>query len=221
MKEKRAVCLISGGMDSFVSAAIAKKEGYKIFCLTVNYNQKARKEIEASKKIAKFLKCERHLILNFDFSWVKSALTKRKIKIPEKTKKGIPPTYVPARNTILLSISLAYAETIDAEIIFTGVNSVDYSGYPDCRPIFIKNFQKLVDVATKKTVEGGKIKIEAPLLYLSKSEIVTKGIELGLDFSITWSCYRNTKKPCGKCDSCRLREIGFREAGIPDPLLQK
>jgi len=221
MKEKRAVCLISGGMDSFVSAAIAKKEGYKIFCLTVNYNQKARKEIEASKKIAKFLKCERHLILNFDFSWVKSALTKRKIKIPEKTKKGIPPTYVPARNTILLSISLAYAETIDAEIIFTGVNSVDYSGYPDCRPIFIKNFQKLVDVATKKTVEGGKIKIEAPLLYLSKSEIVKKGIELGLDFSITWSCYRNTKKPCGKCDSCRLREIGFREAGIPDPLLQK
>ncbi len=221
MKEKRAVCLISGGMDSFVSAAIAKKEGYKIFCLTVNYNQKARKEIEASKKIAKFLKCEKHLILNFDFSWVKSALTKRKIKIPEKTKKGIPPTYVPARNTILLSISLAYAETIDAEGIFTGVNSVDYSGYPDCRPIFIKNFQKLVDVATKKTVEGGKIKIEAPLLYLSKSEIVKKGIELGLDFSITWSCYRNTKKPCGKCDSCRLREIGFREAGIPDPLLQK
>ena len=221
MKEKRAVCLISGGMDSFVSAAIAKKEGYKIFCLTVNYNQKARKEIEASKKIAKFLKCEKHLILNFDFSWVKSALTKRKIKIPEKTKNKIPPTYVPARNTILLSIALAYAETIDAEVIFIGVNSVDYSGYPDCRPIFIKNFQKLVDVATKKTVEGGKIKIEAPLLYLSKSEIVKKGIELGLDFSITWSCYRNTKKPCGKCDSCRLREIGFREAGIPDPLLQK
>ena len=221
MKEKRAVCLISGGMDSFVSAAIAKKEGYKIFCLTVNYNQKARKEIEASKKIAKFLKCEKHLILNFDFSWVKSALTKRKIKIPEKTKKGIPPTYVPARNTILLSIALAYAETIDAEVIFIGVNSVDYSGYPDCRPIFIKNFQKLVDVATKKTVEGGKIKIEAPLLNFSKGEIVKKGIELGLDFSITWSCYRNTKKPCGKCDSCRLREIGFREAGIPDPLLQK
>jgi len=221
MKEKRAVCLISGGMDSFVSAAIAKKKGYEIFCLTVNYNQKARKEIEASKKIAKFLKCERHLILNFDFSWVKSALTKRKIKIPEKSKNKIPPTYVPARNTILLSISLAYAETIDAEVIFTGVNSVDYSGYPDCRPIFIKSFQKLVDVATKKTVEGGKIKIEAPLLYLSKGEIVKKGIELGLDFSITWSCYRNTKKPCGKCDSCRLREIGFREAGIPDPLLQK
>jgi len=221
MKEKRAVCLISGGMDSFVSAAIAKKEGYKIFCLTVNYNQKARKEIEASKKIAKFLKCEKHLILNFDFSWVKSALTKRKIKIPEKTKNKIPPTYVPARNTILLSIALAYAETIDAEVIFIGVNSVDYSGYPDCRPIFIKNFQKLVDVATKKTVEGGKIKIEAPLLNFSKGEIVKKGIELGLDFSITWSCYRNTKKPCGKCDSCRLREIGFREAGIPDPLLQK
>ncbi len=221
MKEKRAVCLISGGMDSFVSAAIAKKSGYKIFCLTVNYNQKAKKEIEASKKVAKFLKCEKHLILNFDFSWVKSALTKRKIKIPEKSKNKIPPTYVPARNTIFLSISLAYAETIDADAIFIGVNSVDYSGYPDCRPIFIKNFQKLVDVATKKTVEGGKIKIEAPLLNLSKDEIVKKGIELGLDFSITWSCYRNTKKPCGKCDSCRLRKIAFQKAGFIDPLLQK
>lgn len=223
MKKKKnsnkAVCLISGGMDSFVSAAIAKKNGYKIYCLTVNYKQKAKKEIESAKKIAKYLGCENHIILNFNLSWVKSALTKKEIKIPEKSKSKIPTTYVPARNTILLSLALAYAETIDADAIFIGVNSVDYSGYPDCRPIFIKRFQKLVDVATKKTVEGEKIKIVTPLLYMSKADIVKKGISLGLDFSITWSCYRNTKKPCGKCDSCRLREIGFEKAGFPDPLL--
>ena len=215
---KRAVCLISGGMDSLVSAAIAKKEGYEIYCLTVDYKQKAKKEIESAKKVAKFLKAKEHLILNIDLSWTKSALTRREIKIPEKTQ-GIPPTYVPARNTILLSLAVAYAETIDAEKIFIGINSIDYSGYPDCRDVFVKKFQELVDVATKKTVEGKKIKIEAPLLYLSKAEIVKKGVELGVDFSITWSCYRNTKKPCGKCDSCRLREIAFKKAKIPDPLI--
>ena len=215
---KRAVCLISGGMDSLVSAAIAKKEGYEIYCLTVDYKQKAKKEIESAKKVAKFLKAKEHLILNIDLSWTKSALTRREIKIPKKAK-GIPPTYVPARNTILLSLAVAYAETIDAEKIFIGINSIDYSGYPDCREVFIKKFQELVDVATKKTVEGKKIKIEAPLLYLSKAEIVKKGVELGVDFSITWSCYRNTKKPCGKCDSSRLREIAFKKAKIPDPLI--
>ena len=216
---KRAVCLISGGMDSLVSAAIAKKEGYEIYCLTVDYKQKAKKEIESAKKVAKFLKAKEHLILNIDLSWTKSALTRKEIKIPKKAK-GIPPTYVPARNTILLSLAVAYAETIDAENIFIGINSIDYSGYPDCREVFIKKFQELVDVATKKTVEGKKIKIEAPLLYLSKAEIVKKGVELGVDFSITWSCYRNTKKPCGKCDSCRLREIAFKKAKIPDPLIE-
>ena len=216
---KRAVCLISGGMDSLVSAAIAKKEGYEIYCLTVDYKQKAKKEIESAKKVAKFLKAKEHLILNIDLSWTKSALTRKEIEIPEKTE-GIPPTYVPARNTILLSLAVAYAETIDAEKIFIGINSIDYSGYPDCRDVFVKKFQELVDVATKKTVEGKKIKIEAPLLYLSKAEIVKKGVELGVDFSITWSCYRNTKKPCGKCDSCRLREIAFKKAKIPDPLIE-
>ncbi|MCD6408112.1 7-cyano-7-deazaguanine synthase QueC [bacterium] len=216
---KRAVCLISGGMDSLVSATIAKREGYEIYCLTVDYKQKAKKEIESAKKVAKFLKAKEHLILNIDLSWTKSALTRREIKIPKKAK-GIPPTYVPARNTILLSLAVAYAETIDAENIFIGINSIDYSGYPDCRDVFVKKFQELVDVSTKKTVEGKKIKIEAPLLYLSKAEIVKKGVELGVDFSITWSCYRNTKKPCGKCDSCRLREIAFKKAKIPDPLIE-
>jgi len=218
MRKEKAVCLISGGMDSFVSSAIAKNNGYRIFGLTLNYGQKGKKEIESAKKVGKFLKCEKHLILNFDLSWVKSALTRKEIKIPEKVKGEIPSSYVPARNTILLSVAVAYAETIDADAIFIGVNSVDYSNYPDCRPPFIKKFQEVVDIATKKTINGGKIKIQAPLLYLSKADIVKKGIKLSLDFSITWSCYKSTKKPCGKCPSCQLRKNAFTKAGIPDPL---
>jgi len=218
---RKAVCLISGGIDSFVASAIAKQKGYKIHCLTIDYSQKNKKEILSAKKVADYLKPEQHLILKIDLSWAKSALTDKKIKIPQSSVSGIPSTYVPARNTIFISLALSYAESVDADAIFTGVNAVDFSGYPDCRPEYIKRFQKLIDIATKKTVEGRKIKLQTPLLYLSKAQIIKKGISLGLDFSLTWSCYKNGKNPCGKCPSCRLRKKGFEEAGIPDPLLKK
>jgi len=213
----KAVCLISGGMDSFVTAGIAKSKGYKIFALTFDYSQKNKKEIVYAKKISNYLKVEEHLILKIDLSWSKSSLTNKKMKIPDKIVFGIPSTYVPGRNTIFLSFAISYAETIDADAIFIGVNSIDFSGYPDCRPEYIKQFQKLINVATKKTIEGKKIKIYAPLLYLSKSEIIKKAIALGLDLSITWSCYKSNKNPCGKCPSCILREKAFLEAKIKDP----
>jgi len=216
----KAVCLISGGMDSFVSAAIAKNKRYEIFALTFDYSQKNKKEILCAKKIAKFLEVKKHLILKIDLSWTKSALTNKKIKVPDKIVSGIPSTYVPGRNTIFISIALSYAETIDADAIFTGVNAVDFSGYPDCRPKYIKQFQQLINIATKKTVEGEKIKLKTPLLHLPKSEIIKKGAALGIDFSLTWSCYNNRKNPCGKCPSCLLRAKGFKKAGIPDPLLK-
>jgi len=201
---KKAVCLVSGGIDSFLTAKIAKDNGYEIYLLTFDYGQKARKEIECAKKIAKFLNAKEHIILKINLSFLKSALTRKKIKIPERKVRGIPSTYVPARNTIFISIALGYAETIDADAIFIGVNSIDFSGYPDCRPVYIRKFQKLIDVATKKTAEGKKIKLIAPVLNFSKEEIIKKAIALGLDLSITWSCYKNGKKMCGKCPSCRI-----------------
>lgn len=207
---KKAVCLISGGMDSFVAASIAKIDGYEIYGLTVDYGQRNRKEIVSAKKICKFLKVKKHIITKIDLSWVSSALTDRKIKIPEKVRKNqIPSTYVPARNTIFIALALALAETVDAEAIYTGVNSVDFSGYPDCRPTYIKKYQKLIDVATKKTTEGKKILLKAPLLYMSKVDIIHKGISLGLDLSLTWSCYRSGRKPCGRCPSCIIRKKAF------------
>lgn len=201
---KKAVCLISGGIDSFLTASIAKRKGFKIYCLTIDYGQKARKEIESAKKVAKFLNAEEHIILKIDLSILKSALTQEKIKIPNRKTRGIPSTYVPARNTIFISIALGYAETIGAEAIFIGVNSVDFSGYPDCRPVYIKRFQKLIDVATKRTIEGKKIKLYTPIINLTKKQIIEKAISFGLDLSITWPCYKNGRKPCGKCPSCRI-----------------
>jgi len=208
---KKAVCLISGGIDSFLTAKLAEKRGYRIYCLTIDYGQKARKEIRCAKKIAEFLNAEQHIILKVNLSFLKSALTNKEIEIPERKIRGIPSTYVPARNTIFISIALGYAETIGADAIFIGVNSIDFSGYPDCRPIYIRKFQKLIDVATKKTIEGKKIKLVAPLINLSKVEIIKKAISLGLDLSITWSCYKNGKKMCGKCPSCRIREKAMKE----------
>ncbi|MCM8805063.1 MAG: 7-cyano-7-deazaguanine synthase QueC, partial [Candidatus Omnitrophica bacterium] len=203
---KKAVCLLSGGIDSFLTSYIAKKIGYKIYCLTIDYGQKARKEIESAKKIAKFLNAEEHLIVKVNLSFLKSALTRKDIKIPERKVRGIPITYVPARNTIFISIALGYAESINGDAIFIGINCIDFSGYPDCRPIYIKRFQKLIDVATKKTVSKKKIKIITPVINLSKKEIIKKAINYGLDLSLTWSCYQNKRKPCGKCPSCRIRE---------------
>lgn len=214
---KRAICLISGGIDSFVASAIAKEDGYEIYGLTVDYSQRNRKEILASKKICKFLKVKRHIITKIDLSWAISALTNKNIKIPEKVKKDeIPSTYVPARNTIFISLALALAESVDADTIYTGVNSVDFSGYPDCRPGYIKKYQKLIDVATKKTIEGRKIVLKAPLLYYSKVDIIKKGISLGLDLSLTWSCYKSGKKHCGRCPSCIIRKKAFSSLSQKD-----
>jgi 7-cyano-7-deazaguanine synthase len=205
-------------MDSFVSAAIAKSKGYGIYALTVNYGQKNKKEILSAIKVAKFLNAERHLIAKTDLSWTRSALTDLRIKIPQKIRQGeIPATYVPARNTIFISLALALAETVDADAIFTGVNAVDFSGYPDCRPEYIKRFQRLINSATKKTCGGGSIKLHAPLLRMSKAKIIKTGLSLGIDFSVTWSCYKSGKKPCGKCPSCIIRANGFTAAQIPDP----
>lgn len=204
-------------MDSFVSTAIAKKEGYEIYGLTVRYGQKNKKEISSAKKVAGFLRVKRHLITDIDLSWTNSALTDKKIKIPHKITKGeIPATYVPARNTVFISIALAFAETVDADTLFIGVNAMDFSGYPDCRPEYIKRFRKLIDVAVKKTSEGGKIHLKTPLLRMSKTEIVKKGLSLGLDFSVTWSCYKSEKKPCGKCPSCILRDKAFSSLRTQD-----
>ncbi|KAA0013440.1 7-cyano-7-deazaguanine synthase QueC [Thermoplasmatales archaeon ex4484_30] len=214
--EKIAVCLLSGGMDSAVASAIAKEEGYKLHAITFDYGQRNKKEMESARQIAEWLKAV-HKILKADLRQIGGSALTDEIEVPEEGR-GIPPTYVPARNTIFLSYALAYAEVIEAEAIFIGVNSVDYSGYPDCRPEYIEAFQKLANLATKRGVEGYPVKIKAPLLYLSKVEIVKKGVELGVPFEKTWSCYRESEKACGRCDSCRLRMKAFEEAGIEDPI---
>ena len=212
----KAVCLISGGMDSAVAAAIAKQQGYEIYALSFDYGQRNRKELEASHQIAKWLG-GRHKIIEANLRQIGGSALTDNIEVPEHGE-GIPVTYVPARNTIFLSFALAYGEVIDADAIFIGVNAVDYSGYPDCRPEYIEAFQNMANLAIKRGVEGKPIKIVAPLLYMSKAEIVKKGMELGVPFEKTWSCYREGEKACGKCDSCRLRLKAFKEAGYEDPL---
>jgi len=212
----KAVCLISGGMDSAVAAAIAKSEGHDIYAITFNYGQRNKKEMEAAKEIAKWLNAH-HKILDVDLRQIGGSALTDEIEVPEEAE-GIPPTYVPARNTIFLSFALAYAEVIDADYIFIGVNAVDYSGYPDCRPQYLEALQKVADLALKRSVEGRPIKIKAPLLYLSKAEIVKKGHELGVPFEKTWSCYREGEKACGRCPSCKLRLKAFEEARVRDPI---
>ncbi len=217
---KKAIILLSGGLDSATSLAIAKKEKYDCYALSVNYHQRHNYELVAAKNIAKFFSVKDLKEVEIDLSWLQnSALTNKSLNIPENPSTGIPVTYVPARNTIMMSLAMAWAESIDCTNIFIGVNAVDYSGYPDCREEYIKSFQNMANLATKKAVEGDLIKIHTPLINLSKKEIIQKGVELGVDYSLTVSCYQVTSDglACGKCDSCRLRKAGFKDAGLPDP----
>ncbi len=274
----KAVVLLSGGLDSATALAIANKEGHELYALTFDYQQRHARELESARSIASALAVKKHLIIDFSLRDIGgSALTSdlkvpkdrnalsvmsNKSKIPFSKESSsslithhsslIPITYVPARNTIFLSFALAWAEVLDAEIIYIGANAVDYSGYPDCRPEYLKAFEKMANLGTRASVEGSlQFHIKAPLISMTKAEIIKKGIELGIDYGLTWSCYdpqpvkkqrakgkrqkvkeeftdhasrritRNGLRPCGKCDSCRLRKKGFREAGIKDPLISQ
>ena len=221
---KPAVILLSGGMDSATVLAIAKHQGYACHALSFRYGQRHSAELQAASRLAKRTNVYKHEIIDLDLSrFGGSALTDRNIDVPttnmaKNTVDGIPVTYVPARNTVFLSIALGWAEVLDAHDIFIGVNAVDYSGYPDCRPEFIKSFGQTANLATKAGVEGNGFKIHTPLINLSKADIIRQGYELGVDYSQTVTCYAadNEGKACGQCDACRLRRIGFEEAGIAD-----
>lgn len=226
--QKRAVVLSSGGLDSTTVIAVAKQLGYSVYSLSFDYQQRHRIELEAAARVATLLEVAAHKVVSLDLRTIGgSALTDDAIDVPDADKAvaGVPVTYVPARNTVFLSIALGWAEVLGASAIFIGVNAVDYSGYPDCRPEYLKAFQQMANLATKVGVESGveegAIKIEAPLLRLSKAKIIEWGLTLGLDYSQTVSCYAADKdgKACGKCDSCHLRAAGFQEAGVSDPTL--
>lgn len=221
-----AVVLLSGGLDSYTAAAIAKSEGFRLFALTVQYGQRHVRELESARAVAAALGVERHVELAVDLAaFGGSSLTgptpvpkDRPLDAPE-----IPSTYVPARNTVLLSLALAWAETLQAGIVVIGVNALDYSGYPDCRPEFIAAFETLASLATARGVGGGTFRIHAPLQHLTKAEIIRRGMQLGLDYGLTHSCYDPDPagRPCGHCDSCVLRAAGFAQAGIPDPVASR
>jgi len=217
---KKAICLISGGLDSCVSAMIAKDQGYQLYSLSFNYAQRHKKELNQAKKIARFLGVHRHLELKTELGTLGGSALTDDIPVPPGTqlRHTIPLTYVPARNTIFLAYALAYAEITASSSIFIGATSIDYSGYPDCRPEYFKAFQHLADLATKRGIEGDRIMIQTPLIDMSKSSIIKKGIELGAPLHLTWSCYQGGMKACGHCDACLLRLKGFKEAGIPDPI---
>jgi 7-cyano-7-deazaguanine synthase len=217
---KRAVVLLSGGLDSATVLAIARSRGFECHALSVHYGQRHSAELEAAKRVAAALGAFDHRVMGVDLAGIGgSALTDAAVAVPETPSAGIPVTYVPARNTLLLSLALGWAEVLGANDIFVGVNAVDYSGYPDCRPQFIEAFERLARLATKAGVEGAAFKIQAPLIEMSKAEIIRKGKELGVDFGMTVSCYQagSDGAACGKCDSCRLRAAGFAAAGIADP----
>ena len=220
MTDSVAVALISGGLDSMVSAARAREEGHRLLALSIDYNQRHHVELAAARRIAQTLGAERHVVLPLDLrAFGGSALT-AEIDVPkEGVGDDIPVTYVPARNTIFLSLALGWAEAAGARDIYIGVNALDYSGYPDCRPEFIAEFEKLAEVATKAGVEGAPFHIRAPLQDMTKADIVREGMRLGLDLGMSWSCYDPAPGSvhCGRCDSCRLRAKGFEEAGVPDP----
>ena len=221
---KKAVILVSGGLDSATTLAIAKEQGYDCYAMSFNYGQRHQIELESAKIVSSSMGAIEHKIVNLGLGDIGgSALTDDNIAVPQNTdediSRHIPVTYVPARNTVFLSLALGWAEVLGAEAIFIGVNAVDYSGYPDCRPEYIEAFQTMANLATKKGVEGELIKIETPLINLTKAEIIQKGTALGIDYSKTLSCYAPDAegKACGLCDSCRLRQQGFEDANLPDP----
>ncbi len=222
---KHAVVLLSGGLDSATTLAIARSQGYETYALSFDYGQRHRQELDAARKIAKSLAAKEHRIIKIDNQIFAGSALINDVDVPksrseEEIGRGIPSTYVPARNTIFLAHALAWTETIPAGHIFIGANAIDYSGYPDCRPEFIALFETLANVGTKAGAEGARIQIHAPLIKLSKAEIIRKAVELNVDLSLTHSCYDPTPdgRACGECDSCQLRLKGFREAGVTDPI---
>jgi 7-cyano-7-deazaguanine synthase len=217
---KRAIVLLSGGLDSATALAIARAQAFECYALSVDYGQRHRIELTAARQIANQLGAREHRTMRVDFDGIGgSALTDPDVPLPEELRPGIPVTYVPARNTLFLSLALGWAEVIGARDIFVGVNAVDYSGYPDCRPAFIQSFEQLAQLATKAGVEGARFNIHAPLVAMSKADIILAGTKLGVDFASTVSCYAADTygRACGKCDSCRLRAAGFAAADIEDP----
>ena len=220
----KAVVLVSGGLDSSTVLALALQQGYRCYTLSFDYGQRHRSELEAAKRVSELMKVEEHKIVRLDLGTIGgSALTDITIDVPEQETAGIPVTYVPARNTVFLSIALGWAEVLEADTIFLGVNAVDYSGYPDCRPEYISSFEAMANLATRAGVEGNKLSIQAPLMDMTKGEIISAGASLGVDYSQTVSCYQASIEglACGKCDSCRLRIEGFNQAGISDPTRYK
>jgi 7-cyano-7-deazaguanine synthase len=217
---KKAVVLVSGGLDSSTVLAIAKQQGFECYTLSFDYGQRHRSELIAAQNISESMSVKQHKVVSLDLATIGgSALTDTNIKVPEHETSGIPITYVPARNTVFLSIALGWAEVLGADDIFVGVNAVDYSGYPDCRPDYIAAFEQMANLATKAGVEGNKLTIHAPLIKMTKGQIITVGIDYGVDYSATISCYQAAADgtACGVCDSCRLRKQGFLEAGVKDP----
>lgn len=237
---KKAVVLLSGGLDSSTALAVARSEGYELFALSFDYRQRHGIELEAARRVASSVKVSRHLTVNFDLREIGGSALTSDIPVPRRSGKekgdasiSVPVTYVPARNTIFLSFGLAWAEVLAAGTIFIGANQIDFSGYPDCRPDYLSAFERMANLATKASVEGKmRFEVRAPLINMTKAEIIRLGLSLGLDYALTWSCYDPQPAaaaekapcaafgylPCGSCDSCMIRDRGFREAGIPDPL---
>ncbi|MFT4197394.1 MAG: 7-cyano-7-deazaguanine synthase QueC [Pseudoxanthomonas sp.] len=216
---KKAVVLVSGGMDSAVVLAIARQRGFAVHALSVSYGQRHTSELAAAAEVARALGAAAHKLVEVDLRSIGGSALTDDIEVPEAGGAGIPVTYVPARNTIMLSIALGWAEVLGAADIFCGVNAVDYSGYPDCRPAFVEAFERLANLATKAGVEGTHLHVHAPLQFLGKADIVREGLRLGVDFALTVSCYNAdaSGRACGHCDACRLRAAGFAEAGVADP----
>ncbi|HOE18935.1 MAG TPA: 7-cyano-7-deazaguanine synthase QueC [Syntrophorhabdaceae bacterium] len=227
-EKPRAVVLLSGGLDSTTTLAIARQQGYEVYAITFSYGQRHETEVAAAEQVAMFFSVARHITIDIDLRRFGGSALTGNIPVPkgrrsDEISHDIPTTYVPARNTIFLSLALAWAETLGAGDIFIGVNALDYSGYPDCRPEYIEAFEKMANIATKAGVDGAHFTIHAPLINMTKAQIIRKGMELGVDFSITSTCYDPLPdgRPCGQCDACILRQKGFAESGFADPLLNK